>query len=176
MLVSRRALFATVLVTALVMLVVVAAATAKRAVMNMVVHAYDLFFYFSSWSTVSYLWSDQRRYMLAAAVAVLRRRFCRLARLPPRQHPRVALAGRRWRWWRLRLLAWYGAQTKGERRHMQFYYANLYVSSFYASWGETLETLWRGALLEAAPAAAAAVRLHHPDALPRSRRSRRTSS
>ena len=39
---------------------------------------------------------------------------------------------------------------------MQFYYENLYVSSFYASWGETLETLWRGALLEAAPRAAAA--------------------
>src|SRR4029450_8511097 len=52
-------------------------------------------------------------------------------------------------------LAWYGAETKGERRHMQFYYQNLYVSSFYASWGETLETLWRGALLEAAPRAAA---------------------
>ena len=34
---------------------------------------------------------------------------------------------------------------------MQFYYENLYVSSFYASWGETLEALWRGALLEAAP-------------------------
>ena len=53
-------------------------------------------------------------------------------------------------------LAWYGAETKGERRHMQFYYQNLYVSSFYASWGETLEALWRGALLEAAPKAAAA--------------------
>ena len=39
---------------------------------------------------------------------------------------------------------------------MQFYYENLYVSSFYASWGETLEALWRGALLEAAPRAAAA--------------------
>jgi hypothetical protein len=39
---------------------------------------------------------------------------------------------------------------------MQFYYQNLYVSSFYASWGETLEALWRGALLEAAPKAAAA--------------------
>jgi hypothetical protein len=53
-------------------------------------------------------------------------------------------------------LAWYGAQAKGERRHLQFYYENLYVSSFYASWGETLEALWRGAILEAAPRAAAA--------------------
>ena len=54
------------------------------------------------------------------------------------------------------VLAWYGAAAKGERRHMQFFYENLYVSSFYASWGETLEALWRGALLEAAPRAAAA--------------------
>ncbi len=53
-------------------------------------------------------------------------------------------------------VAWYGAEAKGERRHMQFYYQNLYVSSFYASWAETLETLWRGALLEAAPKATAA--------------------
>jgi sulfatase-like protein len=49
------------------------------------------------------------------------------------------------------LLAWYGVALKGERRHMQFYFENLYVSSFYASWGETLEALWRGALLEADP-------------------------
>ena len=61
-LIARRALFATVLVASLVA-VIVAAASAKRAVMNMVVHAYDLFFYLSSWSTVSYLWSDQRRYV-----------------------------------------------------------------------------------------------------------------
>ncbi len=147
--ISRRALFATVVVASLVA-AIVAAAAAKRAVMNMVVHAYDLFFYLSSWSTISYLWADQRRYVLAAVAASLA----------------MAIAG--WlayrldstrvarRWSALVLvafvaLAWWGAYGKGERRHMQFYYANLYVSSFYASWGETLEALWRGALLEAAP-------------------------
>jgi phosphoglycerol transferase MdoB-like AlkP superfamily enzyme len=154
MLITLRALFATVLVAALVALIV-AAAAAKRAVMNMVVHAYDLFFYFSSWSTVSYLWSDQRRYLLAglgaAACAALaawmsyRLDSTRVAR----RWSALALVG-------FSLLAWYGAESKGERRHMQFYYSNLYVSSFYASWGETLEALWRGALLEAAPKAAAA--------------------
>ena len=50
---------------------IVAAASAKRAVMNMVVHAYDLFFYLSSWSTISYLWSDQRRYLVALVGALL---------------------------------------------------------------------------------------------------------
>src|SRR5262245_33220520 len=69
-LLTRRALFATVLVAPLVVLIVAAAST-KRAVMNMVVHAYDLFFYLGSWSTVSYLWSDQRRYVLAAVACLL---------------------------------------------------------------------------------------------------------
>ena len=86
-------------------------------------------------------------------------------------------AGRRWRLPLCVALAWYGADAKGERRHMQFYFENLYVSSFYASWGETLETLWRGALLEAAPrAAAAGPRFQHPHVVQRGAPSRRTSS
>lgn len=154
MLVSRRALFATVVVASLVA-IIIAAATAKRATMNMVVHAYDLFFYLSSWSTISYLWSDQRRYVLASLGACLA--MACVGWLAYRlDSTRVA---RRWSALVLVafvLVAWYGAESKGERRHMQFYYSNLYVSSFYASWGETLEALWRGALLEAAPHAAAA--------------------
>ncbi len=150
-LVSRRALFATALTGVLVALIV-GAASAKRAVMNMVVHAYDLFFYLSSWSTVTYLWSDQRRYVLMAAGALLVSGLIawHAYRADSTRVPR--------RWSALAMLlsaglAWYGAVAKGERRHMQFYYENLYVSSFYASWGETIETLFRGALLEAAPRA-----------------------
>src|SRR5262249_57562958 len=48
------------------------------------------------------------------------------------------------------LMAGFGAYAKGERRHMQFYYSGLYLSSFYASWGETIEALYRGTLMEAA--------------------------
>jgi len=150
-LLARRALFATVLCAVLVGLII-GAASVKRAVMNMVVHAYDIFFYLSSWSTVTYLWSDQRRYVLASAGALLAASLVAwLAyRADSTRVPR--------RWSALVLLlsacvAWYGANAKGERRHMQFYYQNLYVSSFYASWGETIETLLRGALLEAAPRA-----------------------
>jgi phosphoglycerol transferase MdoB-like AlkP superfamily enzyme len=148
-LLSRRVLFASVLVTALVALIIAAAST-KRATMNMVVHAYDLYFYLSSLSTVSYLWSDQRRYVVAAAAIVLavaivaafafRLDASRVAR--GRAAAACAL---------LVLLAWYGAASKAERRHMQFYFEDLYVSSFYASWGETIEAFWRGALLEADP-------------------------
>jgi phosphoglycerol transferase MdoB-like AlkP superfamily enzyme len=149
---TRRVLFATALMASLIV-VLVAAASIKRALMNMVLHAYDLFFYLSSWATVSYLWSDHRRYLLGLAGALLAAT-C-VAWLAYRADTtRIAR-----RWSALAMLfsaslAWYGANAKGERRHMQFYYENLYVSSFYASWGETLEALWRGALLEAAPRAA----------------------
>ena len=47
-----------------------AAASAKHAAMNMVVHAYDLFFYLGSWPTVSYLWTEQPRYFVGAACAL----------------------------------------------------------------------------------------------------------
>jgi phosphoglycerol transferase MdoB-like AlkP superfamily enzyme len=153
-LISRRVLFATTLVALLVVLIV-AISSVKRAVMNMVMHAYDIVFYLSSWSTISYLWSDQRRYLGFLAGGLIGS--ASLAALAYRADGTCL----RRRWAALGLafavaLAWYGAAAKGERRHMQFYYENLYVSSFYASWGETLEALWRGALLEAAPRAAAA--------------------
>jgi phosphoglycerol transferase MdoB-like AlkP superfamily enzyme len=148
-LMSGRAFFAATLTASLVAVVVVTA-SAKRATMNMVLHAYDIFFYLGSWSTVSYVWSDHRRYLVALVVALLaagsvgwlayRIDSTRVSR---RNSALAMLLGIG--------LAWYGAYAKGERRHMQFYYENLYVSSFYASWGETLEALWRGALLEAAP-------------------------
>ncbi len=153
-LLTRRALFSTVVIASIVAVIVVAASV-KQAVMNMVVHAYDFFFYLSSWSTVSYLWSDHRRYFLtsigALIAAALTGALAYRADSTRVPRPCSALA--------LVLfvgLSWYGAYAKGERRHMQFYYENLYVSSFYASWGETLETLWRGAIMEAAPRAAAA--------------------
>ena len=69
-LLTRRVLFATALMASLIA-VLVAAASIKRALMNMVLHAYDLFFYLSSWATVSYLWSDHRRYLLGLAGALL---------------------------------------------------------------------------------------------------------
>jgi phosphoglycerol transferase MdoB-like AlkP superfamily enzyme len=153
-LITRRVLFATTLMATAIAVIVGVAAT-KRALMNMVLHAYDIFFYLSSWATVSYLWSDHRRYLLGLAMALLG--FACMAWLGYRAD--TTRVPRRWASLAVVLsagLAWYGAHAKGERRHMQFYYENLYVSSFYASWGETIETLWRGALLEAAPRAALA--------------------
>jgi phosphoglycerol transferase MdoB-like AlkP superfamily enzyme len=147
-LLSRRVLFAMVLVSALIV-VLVAVAAVKRSIMNMVVHAYDLIFYFSSWSTISFLWSDHRRYIVALLAAVLA--IIGVSTLAWRADP--SRMPRRWAAAAVILfagLAALGAYAKGERRHMQFYYSGLYLSSFYASWGETLEALYRGTLLEAA--------------------------
>ncbi len=146
--VSRRVAFALAVVAASVG-VVVWAASMKRHTMNMVVHAYDLFFYLSSWSTISYLWSDHRQIVLAllmafalsGVVAVAAWRFD-TTRMPRRLSAIAFVAAA--------FLAVLGAELKGERRHMQFNFQALYVSSFYASWGETIETLWRGSMLEAA--------------------------
>lgn len=151
---TRRALFAAGVCVAIVALII-ATSTAKQRIMNMVVHAYDIIFYLSSPSTLAYLWSDQRRYVVGFLVALLL--IAVLASILYR-----ADASRVPRRWSVALLgvavlaAWTGAFAKGERRHMQFHYENLYVSSFYASWGETVETLMRGAILEAAPKGAAA--------------------
>ena len=145
---TRRLMFSAAVIATFVAIIVVVA-TIKRQIMNMVVHAYDIFFYLSSWSTISFLWSDHRHYLLGLAAAVLALGLIGWIafRLDPtrvrRSHAAMAavlLVG----------LAWYGAAIKGERRHMQFHFENLLVSSFYASWGETLETLWRGQLVEAA--------------------------
>jgi Sulfatase len=144
---SQRAMFSSLLTAALVA-VIVAAATIKHATMNMVVHAYDLFFYFSSWSTISFLWDDHRRYLLAMAAVfgavsvggwlAFRMDGTRISR--PTASIALVIAT---------LVATVGAAQKGERRHMQFNFENLYVSSFFASWSETLQTLWNGTMLEA---------------------------
>ena len=117
-LMSRRAMFAAI-VTASLVGVIVAAATAKRATMNMVAHAYDIFFYLSSWSTVDYLWSEQRPYLVASILVVLALAlvgwfaYCLDGTRVGRGRAAAMLAA-------CVVLAWCGAYSKGERRHMQF--------------------------------------------------------
>lgn len=145
---TRRILFATIVVSGLVMLVVLGA-TIKQDKMNLVMHAYDLVFYLSSWSTVSYLWADYRYYVVLVVVALAGTCLaCGLAflldssRVPRRQAALAALV--------FAAIAYAAAMTKGERRHMEFTYAGQYLNFFFASWPETIETLWRGQLIEAA--------------------------
>lgn len=147
-LITRRALFASVLVAGF-SLAVVLGASIKLKKMNMVMHAYDLLFYLSSWSTVTYLWYDYRRYFISILVAIIGTVLVSVLAFQidgsrvPRRHAAFALA-------LFATVAYGAAIAKGERRHTEFAYAGQYLTFFFTSWPETLETLWRGQLLEAA--------------------------
>jgi hypothetical protein len=145
---TRRVLFATIAVSALALLVVLGASI-KHKKMNMVMHAYDLVFYLSSWSTVIYLWEDYRRYVVIIAVSlVVAAIICWSAyRIDGSRASRPVAA------LMMALFATiaHGAlEAKGERRHTEFAYSGQYLTYFFSSWPETFETFWRGQLLEAA--------------------------
>lgn len=145
---TRRILVAAVMVPAMVS-VVVAASHIKLRVMNLALHAYDIVFYLSAWSTVSYLWSDYRTYVVCFALA------CVATVLATVWAYRIdgTRVDRRWSGGVLALavlLTAFGAYAKGERHHTQWYWNNLVLQNFYSSWYEATETLLRGQLIEAA--------------------------
>jgi phosphoglycerol transferase MdoB-like AlkP superfamily enzyme len=150
-LLTRRVLFGAV-VAAGVVATVIGAAMVKLKFMDMLVHAYDIFFYFNSFSTVRYLvsaypWPTYGLFVMLATTALLALLVARYdgARLP-RAHAAGAFVV-------LSLVAWAGLESTGQRRHMHLYYSDRFLSTFYSSWPETLRTLWRGQLMEAAPRA-----------------------
>ena len=144
---TRRLLMSVATVAAIVAMIVVAA-DVKRRYIEMVLHAYDVVFYLTSWATIRFLWVDHRAYLIAIAVSFI------LTAL---------LARTLYNWDSTRIsrtlsgglvvtfscLALWASHAKGERRNTLFYWDNLYLSSFYASWSETFETLMKGQLLEA---------------------------
>lgn len=146
---SRRVLFSTALVTALVVMIV-AVSEVKRHYIGMALHAYDVVFYLSSPDTLAFLWTDFRLELTALAVLALGVAGLGwlLFRLDPSRVSRgvgavavILSVG----------VAVWAAENRGGRHHTLFYWGHHYVSSFYLSWAETIETLWRGQLIEAAP-------------------------
>jgi phosphoglycerol transferase MdoB-like AlkP superfamily enzyme len=145
---TRRVLVAAVLVPALIA-IVDRAAVAKHKAMDMVVHAYDIVFYLSSWSTLVFLWSEYRFHLVALAGALLATLIAAVVahRLDATRVSRAySLAGLA----ACALAVAVAANVKGERRNTQYYWEDLVVSSFYSSWAETVEAIWRGQLIEAA--------------------------
>ncbi len=144
---SRRVLFSTAMVTAFVSLVIIAA-DVKWNYIGMVLHAYDIVFYMMSPDTLWYLWIDFRKELIALAttfVAIVLLAVYLYRADPTRSSRTSAAIGVV-----LSLVLAGGAnQLRGERPHTLFYWDNLYVSSFYSSWSETISTLWRGQMLEA---------------------------
>lgn len=144
---TRRLLLSLAIVAALVAMVVVAS-DVKRRYIEMVLHAYDIVFYLTSIPTLKFLWVDHRVYLIAIAVSALVT-LGMMVLLYKYDSTRIS------RWLSggafviFASLALWASHAKGERRNTLFYWDNLYLSSFYASWSETLETLMRGQLLEA---------------------------
>ncbi len=151
MLAFGRVLVASVLVNAIVG-IVATVAWAKHRAMEMALHAYDVVFYFSSWSTIGFLWRDYRAYVIALVAALLATAMAAALAYrfdTKRVRRRTAFAAVVL----LTIVSTGAAFVKGERRHTQYYWNGLHISSFYSSWAETIETLWRGQLIEAATSA-----------------------
>ncbi len=146
-LVTRRALFPTALITAIVTVIVIAA-TIKYNYIGMVLHAYDVAFYMMSPDTLWYLWIDFRGelILLIMAIIVIVAGGILLYRFDPtRVSRRVAGMGTV----ALLIISLVADHARGQRPHTLFYWDALFVSSFYSSWAETAATLWRGQLIEA---------------------------
>jgi len=147
----RRILVASVLVNALVGIVAIVS-WAKQQAMDMALHAYDVVFYLSSWATIDYLWNGFRIHVVALLAAVLATAIAagvayRLdATRVSRGSALIAVVV-------LTVAAGIAAAFKAERRHDQYYWGDSHISSFYSSWAETAEILWRGQLIEAANSA-----------------------
>src|SRR5262245_38008663 len=154
MLAFRRVLVVSVLVNAIIG-IVATVAWAKHRAMDMTLHAYDVVFYLSSRSTISFLWRDFRADVIALIAALLATAIAAAVAYrfdTKRIRRRTALLAVLL----LTIVSIGAAFVKGERRHTQYYWNDLHISSFYSSWAETIETLWRGQLIEAAPSASGA--------------------
>ncbi len=150
LLLSRRPLFA-LITTTLCVAIIFVVSIAKQEAMNMVLHAYDIIFYFSSWSTISFLAESYGRplalfcasLVAAAIVMVLAWRA---------DHDRVR------RLWGLVLTVCLAATTfaaanlRSPLHEATFFTDDRYVSQFFSSLSETVAVLLRGNLVEAAPA------------------------
>ena len=143
---TRRVLASTILIGAMIAFVVGVSLT-KRALEKMVLHAYDLYFYFPTWGLLTSLWTNHRSFLLAviggAALTLAALAMAWSLERPRlrRGYPMLVCA----------LCIVVGAAAsheKIERRHTQLYWEDLFVSSFYGTWPETLETLLRGEILE----------------------------
>ncbi len=144
---SRRILFSIGMGAALVA-IIVTASDVKRHYVDMVLHAYDVVFYLTSWSTLSFLWVDHKYHLLAlfGAFAVTGGVgwlvFIYDSSRIPRTTSCIAFVI-------FASTAFWASTVKGNRPHTLFYWDSLYLSSFYTSWVETGATLWQGQLLEA---------------------------
>jgi phosphoglycerol transferase MdoB-like AlkP superfamily enzyme len=152
-LLSRRLLFASAIASALVGTVFLVSIE-KHAAMNMGLHSYDLFFYVNA-DTFEFLWGDYRRYVVPVLAALAAATILAIVtwRIDTTRVPRL-ISG-------LVLLASIAAAASFERQASAeggafrlFTQDDSFISAFYLSWHETVGTLMRGQLMEAAASTA----------------------
>ena len=150
-LLSRRVLLATVSAVA-VLAFVYAAAVIKQDVTDLGLHAYDVVSLLRSRDAIAALWFEHRGYVAGVIVALVAAPLLgwlawRLdgTRID-RTHALAAALG-------FAALVWVGAVVRGERLHTEFHYTDHHLTFFFLSWSETIEALWRGHVMEAAPRA-----------------------
>ena len=146
-LVSRRLLFATFIVAAMVGQVSVIAYL-KQQTTDVTLHAYDAVSLLT-WATLRDLWKSQAQSVVALLIALIATAVLGWATYKldgSRVRRRHALAAATL----CASLVWLTADSKEARRHMGFYYEDRHLWFFFSSWVETAEALWRGQLLEAA--------------------------
>ena len=148
-LVSRRLLFASV-VTSLLVTSIFLLSLAKKSLMSMALHSYDVIFYVNA-ATLEFLWTDYRRYVVGALISlVVAGMLAALAwRFDATRCSRVALAvilclaGAAVIWLEPFASARRGAFDMFDEHHA-------FVSSFYLSWRETFGALARRQFMDAA--------------------------
>jgi len=146
--IGRRVFVAVVIVLAMVG-IIRTVSHAKQQATEVLLHAYDLVTFLSSWTVMADAWLGHRSLMLGLAIVAFATTVggwiavCCEATRVPRPYAAGALAV-------LVGIAWTADVARGHRRHTEFYFENSYVTFFYSSWSETLQTLWRGRLIEAA--------------------------
>ncbi len=146
---ARRVLIATVLIVALIV-ILDRAGTAKLKAMSMAVHAYDMVFYLTSWSTLSFLWVEFPSLLAALAVAISGAGIA-AALAYHVDSTRVPRA------WSLAAVIGFTTATaltasNAVQPRIQLRGQDFIVSQFYASWADLMEVLWHGQLIEAASA------------------------
>jgi phosphoglycerol transferase MdoB-like AlkP superfamily enzyme len=151
---SRRVLFASA-VTLSLAAAIYCVSYAKRDAMDMSFHSYDILFY-TSGSTLAFLWSDYRSYILTAIVFLLCAAMLAMLawRVDKLRCPRMVSAG-------LLLLAivataWVWPQAKAAvSPHMMFgKNHSAPIAAFYLSWSDTFNALTSGKSMAALESAA----------------------
>ncbi len=146
---SRRPLFSLVATTLCVALIF-AISKAKQEAMNMVLHAYDIIFYFSSWSTISFLAESYGRHLsllcgsLAGAALIMYLAWRADDDRVRRTFALVFTFG-------FAALTFTAVQLRTPLHEATFFTDDRYVSQFFNSLSDTVAVLWRGNLVEAAP-------------------------